>query len=431
MRRDISPNSMRMQIGNSAGLLCRFVMVFVLIALALNLSNAALVFAFHYDSDFSCFGCHNEKGPSDHIYNLIGADQSSTCLRCHQRSDDDRQSGHYICTPDAKMPRGMPPLELSPGGDFGWLKKDYSWKSANVGRAYSSGEEHGHSIIAADFGYYAASQKTAPMGKYPSSALHCSSCHDPHGFYRRNWDGSISAAGAPIIGSGSYHDSPDPDVNSSVGVYRMLGGINYQPKSLEGEFAFTKAPPAAVSPRSYNRAEASTQTRVAYGAGMSEWCLNCHIYYDFKKNHPAGNAVKITNEQANYYNSYLSEDSPSKSYLSLVPFEVGSTDYARLKKLATNEDSELEGPVYANVSCLSCHRAHASGWDHSLRFNYHVRMTTVVGSDGKAAYPDPSTDPAFAQGRSIAEIKKAYYDREATKFGPRKKNLCSKCHGKE
>jgi len=329
------------------------------------------------------------------------------------------------------MPRGLPPLELTPGGDFGWMKKDYSWKDEKGGRGNSFGESHGHSIIAVDFGYSAASQKTAPMGKYPSSALHCSSCHDPHNKYRRNWDGSITTEGAPIIASGSYSDSPDPDINTSVSVYRMLGGIDYQPKSLEGEFRFTKDPPAAVSPRSYNRAETSTQTRVAYGSGMSEWCMNCHIYYNSKKSHPSGNTVKITHEMANSYNSYLSGDSPSTSYLSLVPFEVGSTDYALLKRLAVKDDSQLEGPVNAIVSCISCHRAHASGWDHSLRFNHSTRRITTCDSSGNTVYPDPSTDPAYAQGHSIAETKKAYYDREATKFGDWKRNLCSKCHAKE
>src|SRR5512139_1679748 len=149
LMRYISSDSVRMQMGNSAGLLCRLTMVFVLFAFALNLSNAVSVLAFHYDSDFSCFGCHNAKGPNDHIYNLIGTDQSSTCLRCHQRSDDDRQRDHYICTPDAKMPRGMPPLELTPGGDFGWLKKDFFSKDENGEIRHSISEEHGHNIIAA------------------------------------------------------------------------------------------------------------------------------------------------------------------------------------------------------------------------------------------------------------------------------------------
>jgi cytochrome c2 len=211
----------------------------------------------------------------------------------------------------------------------------------------------------------------------------------------------------------------------------MLGGINYQPRSLNGALVFTKDPPSAVSHRSYNRSEALTQTRVAYGAGMSEWCLNCHTDYDSKKSHPAGNAIKITPQMATLYNSYLPEDNGSNSYLSLTPFEVGSTDYSRLKKLAVNDDSQLGGPVNANVSCLSCHRAHASGWYRGLRFNLETRLTTVADSSGKVAYPDPSNHQAYAQGRTIAETRKAYYDREATKFGAQKRNLCSKCHAKE
>ncbi len=163
---------------------------------------------------------------------------------------------------------------------------------------------------------------------------------------------------------------------------------------------------------------------------MSEWCMNCHINYD-QKHHRAGNTIKITHQMANSYNSYLSEDGPSKSYFSLVPFEIGSTDYARLKKLAVNDDSELEGPAGANVSCLSCHRAHASGWDHSLRFNYGTRKMTTYDSNSGTVYPDPSKEPAYGHNRSIGETKKAYYDREATKFGAWKKNLCSKCHGTE
>ncbi len=417
---------------NFAFLLYRLVMLIILPAFAIILSDFVAAFAFHNDSTFNCYGCHNEKGPSDHIYNLIGIDQSSTCLRCHERKSDLDRGDYYIGTPDDKMPPGMPPTELTPGGDFGWLRKDYSWTSENGARENSFGADHGHNIVAVDFGYSASSTyQTAPGGKYPSSALHCSSCHDPHSVYRRNSDGSISTEGLPISASGSYNDSPDPDATFSVSVYRMLGGINYQPRSLNGAVVFTKDPPAAVSPRSYNRSEASTQTRVAYGAGMSEWCLNCHTNYDSKKNHPAGNAVKIKQEMAKLYNSYLPGDSPSNSYLSLTPFEVGTTDYSSLKRIAVNDDSQLAGPVNANVSCLSCHRAHASGWDHGLRFNYRAGLTTVADSHGSVAYPDPSTVPMYAQGRTVQETKKAYYDREAARFGPQKRNLCSKCHAKE
>ncbi len=73
------------------------------------------------------------------------------------------------------------------------------------------GDRHGHNIIAADFGYTADKiQTVAPGGTYPAANLACSSCHDPHGKYRRFADGTISTTGLPIFGSGSYTNSAAP-----------------------------------------------------------------------------------------------------------------------------------------------------------------------------------------------------------------------------
>src|SRR6185369_16732325 len=132
----------------------------------------------------------------------------------------------------------------------------------------SPGDKHGHNIAAQDYGYYAdAYNNSAPGGYYPATSLGCTSCHDPHGTYRRKADGSFSTTGAPIKGSGSLAASADPDALNNVGVYRLLGGVGYQPKSLGGGFAFGNNPPAAVAPDTYNRSESATQTRVAYGTG--------------------------------------------------------------------------------------------------------------------------------------------------------------------
>jgi hypothetical protein len=418
---------------NPVLLLRRLMMCIFLPALIMNLSDVVSVLAFHNDSSCSCGDCHNIdslhlKQPSNHIYNLIGTDQSSTCLRCHQREYGAYPGDHYISTPENKMPPGMSPFELTPGGDFGWLKKEYSRKSDDGVTQYDVGERHGHNIIAIDFGYKADSTNaTAPWGTYPSSALHCSSCHDPHSRYRRNSNGSISTEGAPIVVSGSYNNSPAPDSISSVSVYRMLGGIHYQPKSLSGSFEFTADPPAAVSPPSYNRSEASTQTRVAYGGGMSEWCLNCHEKYDPKKHHPAGNEIKITPEIVKLYNLYLPGDNASSSYLTLVPFEVGSTDYAYLKELAANDDSQLGGPINANVSCLSCHRAHASGFMYMTRWQNESQF---IIQDGM--YPgSDNAQSAIARGHSAQETAAAYYNRNVTKFSSYQRSLCNKCHAKD
>ena len=87
-----------------------------------------------------------------------------------------------------------------------------------------------------DFGYTADKILTvAPGGAYPREKLACSSCHDPHGRYRRFADGSFATTGLPIVGSGSYNSSAAPTANVyAVGAYRILGGQGYPPKSTPG-----------------------------------------------------------------------------------------------------------------------------------------------------------------------------------------------------
>jgi predicted CXXCH cytochrome family protein len=160
---------------------------------------------------------------------------------------------------------------------------------------------------------------------------------------------------------------------------------------------------------------------------MSEWCLNCHEKYDPKKHHPAGNEIKITPEIVKLYNLYLPGDNASSSYLTLVPFEVGSTDYAYLKELAANDDSQLGGPINANVSCLSCHRAHASGFMYMTRWQNESQF---IIQDGM--YPgSDNAQSAIARGHSAQETAAAYYNRNVTKFSSYQRSLCNKCHAKD
>jgi hypothetical protein len=414
--------------------------------------------AFHSGGGGDCEGCHNihssntgDIGISQsegNIYLLKGSDQSSTCLNCHQNNDSTDHSDYYVSTAEADMPAGSPPAQLTPAGDFGWLKKSYSWDPASASMAGNSpGERHGHNIVAGDYGYMQDSiHPVAPGGSYPSASLHCTSCHDPHGKYRRNNDGTITTTGKPIIGSGSYSNSAEPDDNYAVGVYRLLGGIGYTPKSLSA-YAFVNGPPAAVAPDMYNRTETMTQTRVAYGGDMSEWCMNCHLSFDSggagsSHLHPAGNSAKLGTEISINYNSYINTGNltgtAANSYLSLIPFEEGLDDhtlttYSQLRAHARNDDSFLEGPHNnnENVSCISCHRAHASGWDGIGRYNFKSTFITVSDASGAASYPDTVINPESAMGRTSVETRKAYYDRPASTFGIYQRALCNKCHAKD
>jgi len=402
-------------------------------------------YAFHSGGVAECGGCHSIHNPAPGgSFLMVGTDASSTCLSCHQHAGDTGPSSYHISTAPGDMPTGVAPLQRSPGGDFGWIKKDYTFvvRGSTINE---DGDTHGHNIIANDFGYVVdGTNATAPGGSgFPSSQLSCNSCHDNHGQYRRNQAGVVSKTGQPIYASGSYFNGTsvaanEPTANESVGVYRLLAGAGYTKDGV----TFPGVPAAKV-PSTYNRTEASTQTRAAYGLSTTsghvawgQWCGTCH-----PDMHSSGNYVHPVDEDlgstiANLYGQYVKTGdmtgTPASSFTSLVPFVNGSGDYAGvLAPLAVNNDTQLGGPAASGdqVSCLSCHRAHASGWEFALRWNMEGEFMTYNG-----LYPGTDTTPTvpqFARGRLGAETQAAYYDRPVTKFATYQRVLCNKCHAKD
>ena len=430
----------------------RRIMIYAIVtALAACLLFAGAGQAFHDGGVGACEGCHTMHNSLSGMpmakaspqyqtggYLLKGTDQSSTCLNCHQRAGAAGPSGYYVSTADTDMPAGAPPAQLSPAGDFGWLKKTYNWIGETAAQT-SRGERHGHNVIALDYGYTQDTTHAVAPGsgafQYPSDRLGCISCHDPHGRYRRNSDATITETGRPIRGIGSYTTSVDPDAATSVGVYRILGGIGYQPKSLPGSYAFINAPFFAAAPLDYNRSEAVTEVRVAYGKSVSLWCANCHTNMHTAavgpSVHPADDV--LSPDVLSRYNSYVKTGDVSgnqaTSYLSLVPFQMGdSTDMTVLKSAV----SSAAGPVSGDrVNCLSCHRVHASGWDSIMRFPLGATFMTVSDISGNAVYPDPALNPFEAMGRSAQEFQRALYDRPPSRFSAFQRVLCNKCHVQE
>ncbi|MEI6205479.1 MAG: hypothetical protein WCP20_01720 [Desulfuromonadales bacterium] len=300
---------------------------------------------------------------------------------------------------------GFPPSQLTPGGDFGWLKKSYSWRSSRESGS-SPGERHGHNIVANDFGYVADSRlRVSPNGRYPSSDLSCISCHDPHGK-------NFKSAGA-------------------TGAYRMLGGRGYK-TSLAPAVVFTFDAPVVVSPSDYNRSEGATDTRVAYGSGMSEWCANCHTSGCAGRTHPAGKCANCGRETMSNYNAYVKSGNingrADTAYTSLIPFEEGTENRSTLVQHAQNNGSYTRGAESgSNVMCLTCHRAHASGWNSMARWNMDTDFIVYYGK-----YPGTDNGSAeHAQGRTAAETQKALYDRPSSRFAAVQRGLCNKCHTKD
>jgi hypothetical protein len=120
-------------------------------------------------------------------------------------------------------------------------------------------------------------------------------------------------------------------------------------------------------------------------------------------------------------------------FTSIVPF-VENQDYAVLKTHAKNDGSVLAGPATGDkVTCLSCHRAHASGWLHALRWNPGYEFLTKNSEYVATDHPDYGTwgsrASTQAMGRNIATYKAAMYDRPASQYATYQRSLCNKCHG--
>lgn len=438
----------------------------VLMATMLAVGLGGMAYAFHSGGVAECEGCHSMHNSFEGEPNVTGRsfaqgtgpyllkanDQSGACLNCHNAADT-APSGYHVSTNGVVAYDTSSPVEMTPGGDFAWLKKTMSYQQVR-GTSSSTitveGARHGHNVYAGDFGYVGdPTFSVAPGGSYPAGApFGCQSCHDPHGRYRRLADGSVATTGLPIFNSGSYNNSKDPVAGvAAVGVYRILGGAGYQPKSLGGSYAFTANPPTAVVASTYNRSEATAQTGIAYGADMSEWCANCHtgmLQASYTSGmaglrHPSGNGAKLTAEIANNYNAYVSSGimtntTAAAAFSTLAPFEEGQRDYSQLKAHAVtsstySNQNMVSASTNAQVACTSCHRSHASAFESMLRWNYAGgEFMTAADSANNAIYDSVN---GRGTGYSQTQQQNAYYGRQATVFGPNARVYCNKCHAKD
>lgn len=377
--------------------------------LSLGLGTTAQ--AFHDGGVAHCDGCHtmhnSEDGEtiSDNIGASLtrGTDPSSTCLNCHGPSTTGR---YHIFSTDGS--------NLTPGGDFYWLTKTFTYTTFRP--QTRNGWTFGHNVIAADYSLEPDPVlDVAPGGSFQSAWLACSSCHDPHG--------KKANKSLPIGASGSYGEEPPAGTES--GNYRLLGDIGYSP-GPGGANTFTNGPPNAETPNQnfgdpFDKE--SNDNHTDYGQGMSEWCANCHTGFDEglgsagSPKHPANNDATLgAGGIATNYNIYVATGdltgTADAAYLALVPFERGTDDPTALDPFST------QGPdASSNVMCLTCHRAHASAFPNAGRWDFETEL--LVDSH-------PQTGDG---GASATDQLRSYYNRDIeTVFGVGQRSLCNKCH---
>jgi hypothetical protein len=141
--------------------------------------------------------------------------------------------------------------------------------------------------------------------------------------------------------------------------------------------------------------------------------------------------MKLTTVEIANYNAYVKSGdltgTVANSYTSLVPFEEGTSDRALLATHAKNDGSYTVGAdTNSTVTCISCHRAHASAWDSAGRWNLRATFITEGG-----VYPAGGPASTESQGRTQAEWQAGMYDRLPTAFATYQRSLCNKCHAKD
>jgi hypothetical protein len=327
---------------------------------------SGVAFAFHDQGVADCNGCHtmhnSEDGkavdaahPNGNAYLLKYATPSDVCLSCHANG-----LGKVFGTDPM-----APPPEKG-GGNFVFLLED------NINDAHGGatnpipGYKAGHNINAPSKGVGPdGTVLAAPGGTFPASNLECSSCHDPHG-------------------------------NTN---FRLLYGVG---SIQDGLYTFTQGAPDAVG-ISINSGTEANNLHTAYKGGMSEWCGNCHGDYhnnSTKSIHPSG--VTLGGTIANSYNLYngtahYASGLQATAYLAAVPFEDPS-----------NTTTSTAGPTASSkVSCVTCHRAHATSAPNAGRWDFNVSTMDEEGvASGSYVIPNPYNDP-------------------------KQRSLCNKCHVKD
>jgi hypothetical protein len=146
--------------------------------------------------------------------------------------------------------------------------------------------------------------------------------------------------------------------------------------------------------------------------------------------HSTGNYVHPVDQGlgstvAGLYGTYVKSGdmggTPANSFTSLVPFSENTGDYATLATHALNTDAQLGGPGSSDqVNCMSCHRAHATGFPEMLRWNMENEFMVKNG-----------IYQTTERGRSTAEAAAGYYDRPVTQFASYQRVLCNKCHAQD
>jgi predicted CXXCH cytochrome family protein len=325
-----------MKIGNLS--LCRGTYGLLLAVGAwLVLSGSMSSHAFHSNGVGSCGGCHGtHNGRIEPL--LLKQTATDVCLSCHA-----------VRTPIVlSVDPLLPSTELG-AGDFVFIGEDNINDAADGALNPIPGHRAGHNVVTLSYGITAdPTFETAPGGTFPSRDLGCTSCHDPHGSEK----------------------------------FRMLWGAGDTDSS---GFRFVYSAPGGLELGVWGDAE-SPERHSSYQSGWSAWCGNCHGRYH-KETGRFGHPIErnLGGNARRSYNEYNGETDPygglpETAYVPEVPFEDPN-----------GSSTSAAGPSErGEVTCLSCHRAHATSALAAMRWDTTIVHLEDDGvNSGSYALPNP------------------------------------------
>jgi predicted CXXCH cytochrome family protein len=338
--------------------------------------------AFHELGVATCDGCHTVHNSQDGAPMspdspfgsgslLRFSSATDVCLECHAAANGAVMGDDPL----------NPPKERG-GGNFVFLLED-NINDRVVGNPPPIGGNHaGHNVTSVAWGISVDhDHNVSPGGSFPSAQLSCTSCHDPHG-------------------------------NEN---FRMLRGQG--PTNLTS-FAFVNPAPEATGLNLLMGQETQTN-HTAYLQGWAAWCANCHGYYHEQNNqgfdHPAEH--ELEQEIADSYNQYNGPDDPTggsftTAYVPDVPVEDPAMTTSTTSGATAN----------SRVTCITCHRAHATSAPASTRWDPKVEF---LDTDGMASASYPLPNPYADPSQRALCVKCHYAEAADHGFG----HPCMQCHG--
>jgi hypothetical protein len=354
---------------------------FTCLFFSLLLAVTTLAFGFHDGGVANCSACHIMHNSEDGLpppgsptqgapLMLRFSNATDVCLSCHA----DTYGAVWGASP-------LVPSQEYGAGNFVFLQEDNLNDAPGGAVEGLAGHHAGHNLYSPLMGTDADPlHVVAPGGSYPSVDLSCTSCHDPHG----------------------------------NGSFRMLYSAG---ESTANGFTYNWNAPLAQGIDLFVGSE-SPSNHTAYRSGMTNWCRNCHgLYHDDSGpgfEHPIDHS--LSGDEADNYDQYNGDADPfggssATAYLVEVPFEneFMTTSYAG-------------GPQSSSrISCISCHRAHATSSPDAGRWDFRVEFLDDDGVES-GSWPIPNPFPNLTQR---ALCNKCHYDQAHSHgFG----RACLECH---